>query len=121
VQRQDRVGRLLGDQPHHPLVGLGQLAFVDVAAQRDVVVDTLIEVIAVVRDRVGERCVERVEDAGQFVIGAASALAQLFAFLLDRGEQRVAVRFGTEQLQRDWQLCGVAVQQLGQRLGHERR
>ena len=120
MQREDRVGRLLGDQPHHPLVGLGQFAFVDVLAQRDVVVHAFVEVLAVVGDRVGERRVERVEDAGQFVVGAAPALPQLFAFLLDRGEQRVAVRFGIEQFQADRQLRGVAVQQLGQRLGHER-
>ena len=80
VQGEDRVGGLLGDQPHHPLVGLGQFALVDVLAQRDVVVHPLVEVVAVVGDRVGERRVERVEDAGQFVVGAASALAQLFAF-----------------------------------------
>jgi len=45
----------------------------------------------------------------------------LFAFLLDRGEQRVAVRFGVEEFQAHGQLGGVAVQQLGQRLRHERR
>ena len=95
MQGEDRVGRLLGDQPHHPLVGLGQFALIDVLAQRDVVVHPLIEIVRVVGDRVGERGVERVEDAGQFVVGAAPALPQLFAFLLDRGEQRVAVRFGS--------------------------
>ncbi len=121
MQRQDGVGGLLGDQPHHPLVGLGQFALVDVLAQRDVVVHPLVEVVAVVGDRVGERRVERVEDAGQFVVGPATALAQLFALLLDRGEQRVAVRYGIEQFQRDRQLCGVTVEQFGQRLGHERR
>jgi hypothetical protein len=115
VHRQDRVGRLLGDQPHHPLVGLGQFAFVDVLAQRDVVVHPLVEVVAVVGDRVGERRVERVEDAGEFVVGAAPALAQLLAFALDRGEQRVAERFGIEQLQCDRQLRGVAVQQANTR------
>jgi hypothetical protein len=67
-------------------------------------------------DGIGKRRVERVEDAGQFVVGAASALAPLFAFLLDRGEQRIAVRFGIEQFQCHGQLPGVAVQQLGQRL-----
>ena len=121
VQREDRVGRLLGDQPHHPLVGLGQLALVDVLAQRDVVVHALVEIIAVVGDRVGERRVERVEDAGEFVVGAAPALPQLLAFLLDRGEQCVAVRFGIEQFQADRHCGGVAVQQFGQRLRHERR
>jgi len=121
VQRQDCIRGLFGDEPHHPLVGLGQFALVDVLAQRDVVVHPLIKIVRVVRNGVGERRVECIEDAGQFVVGAAPALPQLFALLLDRGEQRVAVRFGIEQLERDRQLGGVAVQQLGQRLGHECR
>jgi len=101
VQREDRVGRLFGDQPHRALVGFGQFAFVDVLAQRGVVVHAFVEVLAVVGDRVGERRVERVEDAGQFVVGAAPALPQLLAFLLDRGVERVAVRFWIEEFQAD--------------------
>ncbi|SHT12759.1 Uncharacterised protein [Mycobacteroides abscessus subsp. abscessus] len=67
VQPQHGSGRLLGDQPQHPFVGSGQVAFIDPAAERDIVVDLLVEVLTVVGDRVGEVPVVRVENPVQLV------------------------------------------------------
>ncbi|SKX70924.1 Uncharacterised protein [Mycobacteroides abscessus subsp. abscessus] len=72
VQAQDRARCLLGDESSHPFVGGRQLAFVDAATQRDVVVDTLVEIVAVVGDRVGKLLVVGVEDSPQLVARAAS-------------------------------------------------
>jgi hypothetical protein len=59
---------LFGDEPHHPLVGLGELPLVDVPAQHHVVVHPFVEHVAVIRDGVGERVVERVENAGELIV-----------------------------------------------------
>ena len=121
VQRQDRVRCLLGDQPHHPLVGLGQFTLVDVPAQRDIVMDAFVEVAAVIGNCIRERRVERVQDARQLVVGPAPALPELLALTLDRAEQGLPVRLWLQQLQRHRHHRGVAAQQIRQRLRHERR
>ena len=121
VQRQDRVRRLLGDQSHHPLVGLGQFTLVDVPAQRDIVVDAFVEVAAVVGNCIRERRVERVQDARELVVGPAPAFPELLALTLDRGEQGLPVRLGLQHFQRYRDHRGVAAQQIRQRLRHERR
>jgi hypothetical protein len=84
-----------------------------------VVVHSFVEDVAVVGDRVGEGGVERVEDAGELVVGTPAALAQLFPFAADRGEDRLPVRLRVQQFQGHRNVTGIPVEKLGQRLGHE--